>query len=300
MPAPMPLAPPVTTATRPSRSAISLSCPVGPIPDPARVSRFPRSAGSRRGRSAPGSAARPRRPASAASSRAASSRPRPASPPPRSRSRARSCRPATASSAPSARGDPRQRVGRRVAVVVDDPGQHRGVDLGVREAEAAAEHVAEFVVQAGAADRQRGAARARRRAALRRAPRGRAGRRGRRAGRGPGAPIPSLATASVTGLAAGVQSASTQWATAFIPLAAPARGGQREGQLGVVDDGPRQHPRVAAGRFAAVRGDPPDRRHLRARVGGRDGEDRQPGLQRDRLRQRRSPSRRRARPGSRR
>ena len=53
--------------------------------------------------------------------------------------------------------------------------------------------------------------------------------------------------------------------------------GQRAQQVGIVDHRLRQHARIAPGLLLALRGDPVDRRHLRARKGGGDGEDRQLG-----------------------
>ncbi len=60
---------------------------------------------------------------------------------------------------------------------------------------------------------------------------------------------------------------------------------QRQCQLGVVDDGARQHARIAAGLLDLGFGEAVDRRHLAPGVGGRDREDRQPGVERDRLAQ---------------
>ncbi len=62
-------------------------------------------------------------------------------------------------------------------------------------------------------------------------------------------------------------------------------GGQGQGELRVVEHAPGQHPHVAAGPLLPALGQPPHRRHLRAGVGGRDGDHRQLVLQRDRLAQ---------------
>jgi hypothetical protein len=60
---------------------------------------------------------------------------------------------------------------------------------------------------------------------------------------------------------------------------------QRERELGVVDDGARQHLGVLAGLLQAGLGDAVDRRHLAAGVGGRDRQDGQARFQRDGLAQ---------------
>jgi hypothetical protein len=65
---------------------------------------------------------------------------------------------------------------------------------------------------------------------------------------------------------------------------------QRHGQLRVVDDHARQHAQVAAGLLQATLGDAVDRRHLAAGIGGRDGQDRQAGIERDGLAQARGGS----------
>ena len=60
--------------------------------------------------------------------------------------------------------------------------------------------------------------------------------------------------------------------------------GQRDGQLGVVDDDLGEHRPVVAGLLARRRGHPPHRRHLRAGVGRRHRDDREAGAEGDDLR----------------
>ena len=61
--------------------------------------------------------------------------------------------------------------------------------------------------------------------------------------------------------------------------------GQRERELGVVDHRARHHTQVAPCPLDAAFGDAVDRRHLAAGVGGGDGDDGQPAVQRDGLAQ---------------
>ena len=94
------------------------------------------------------------------------------------------------------------------------------------------------------------------------------------------------------GSACGAHRESTQWATAFSPDATLTLHGQRDGQTCVVDHRSGQDPVVDAGGLPTLFGDSPDGRGLGSGVGGRNGDDRQAGRERDRLGEarRRSPS----------
>ncbi|XAN09194.1 hypothetical protein AADG42_18345 [Ammonicoccus fulvus] len=61
-------------------------------------------------------------------------------------------------------------------------------------------------------------------------------------------------------------------------------GRESERELGVIDDGFREYARIAPGDLAPMLGEPPDRRHLGPRVGGRHRKNRRSQLLGDRLR----------------
>ncbi len=180
--------------------------------------------------------------------------------------------------------DAAHRLGRRFGVVGGGVGQDDGMHLGVRQIEGAAERVAQLVVQ-GEADR--------------------AERRGAQ----PGAVERIAARGDISRIGHDARQAAGQRGDALFRHqvgkrrrldgierldrvrdrihAAGGRDGprQRDGEFGIVDHGARHHLGVGAGGLDPVRGDAPQRRHLRAGIGRRHGEQRQAGVAGDHLAQ---------------
>jgi hypothetical protein len=179
-------------------------------------------------------------------------------------------------------GGPGQGRGRGLGVERRRVGEHGGVHLGVRQAKVAPEDMADLVVHAhpGAVDRE-----ARQPGAVEGlvagvdvagcldAPR-QGGREGAQPllGEQPGDRPDAVGVERLHTVGGGVQ-----------PAGGRKHRRQGQGEQRVVDDRLGAHAGVAAGGLAPGGGDAPDRRHLAAGVGGRDGEDRHPGLQGDRL-----------------
>ena len=160
--------------------------------------------------------------------------------------------------------------------------QHHGVQLGMRQAEAAAEGVAELVMQA---DRDAAHDRAAHPGADQRvAARGEVARVALQARQGGGALADAFLGEQVDHRIAVGRVQALGGMGDGVDRADDADGErQAERQLGVVDHGARQHRRIAAGALGAALGEAVHRRHLAAGVGGRDRDHRHARVERERL-----------------